>query len=570
MQDIQTTLPTGFIVQKRYKIEELLGKGGFGAVYLVRDLRMKSNVFALKELLDSTAARHSALTREGKMLQQLDYPSLPRVYYTFRDDTLHRSYILMDYIPGPNLEEVRKGEPGQRLELKRVLQIMEPVFDAVSYLHALKPPIIHRDIKPANIIVPPEGENTVLVDFGIAKEYDMEGTTTAIRLCSPGYGAPEQYALGTNLRTDIYGLGATIYALLTGVIPTDALIRLTQTETKHVESLKPVSAYVESLPPSIDAVIQRAMALHSEDRFATVEAFWQALNAASSTDDVSAVVGVVPTQNTKSKNKVQHVDEIDTELHRHVDEVDTEVPRASFAPIQTIVRKKPDPRKRRFPLLLLLIAAFFLLAAGVAALFYLPGSANHGNTSSISHIHPTSAAKKVTAVATPHPTVGITPSPTATVETTPTATTTSVNPPSTTASYPLLQPNYNGSIVDKYTSPSTNSTMSISRVVQNGANISGNFAVGAGLESSDNFTGTVTTDKKIEFTVPGYAGLAPLLFVGQIQSDGSMAGTYCSYNSNNQCDQNAGGWGDWNVAPTSGGGGSSFIEGDDQQRSNPA
>jgi eukaryotic-like serine/threonine-protein kinase len=559
MQDIQTTLPTGFIVQKRYKIEELLGKGGFGAVYLVRDLRMKSNVFALKELLDSTAAMHSALTREGKMLQQLDHPSLPRVYYTFRDETLHRSYILMDYIPGPNLEEIRKGEPGQRLELKRILQIMAPVFDAVSYLHALKPPIIHRDIKPANIIVPPEGEHTVLVDFGIAKEYDMEGTTTAIRLCSPGYGAPEQYASGTNLRTDIYGLGATLYALLTGVIPTDAFIRLTQAETRHVEALKPVSAYVENIPPSIDAIIQRAMALHSDDRFATVEEFWQALDSSANVSDISTVVEMaplaVPTQDTDHEDNVSQVDKIDTK-----------VPPASLAPIQTTIRKNPTSRKRRFPLLLLLVAGLFLLGGSVGAFFYL--SANNGHGSSISRAHTTSPARKVTSGSTPHPTVATTPSPTSTAITT----TTADNPPPASSSYPVLQSGYNGNISDKYTTPPSNSTMTLSRIVQNGANISGSFAVAAPLEASDSFTGIVTTDNKIEFTVPSYAGLAPLLFTGQIQSDGSMVGTYCSYRSNNQCDESAGGWGDWNARPNSigGGGGSSFIEGDYARRSNPS
>jgi len=105
---------------------------------------------------------------------------------------------------------------------------LAPIMNAVSYLHNQQPPIIHRDIKPANIVVPPSGNEEVLVDFGIAKEFNPDSTTTAVRHVSPGYAAPEQYGLGTNTRTDIYGLGATIYTLLTGVVPADSFYRITQ------------------------------------------------------------------------------------------------------------------------------------------------------------------------------------------------------------------------------------------------------------------------------------------------------------------------------------------------------
>ena len=119
-------------------------------------------------------------------------------------------------------------------------------MDAVSYLHKQNPPIIHRDIKPANIIAPTSGDEAVLVDFGIAKVFDPESTTTAVRHASPGYGAPEQYATGTNTRTDIYGLGATIYALLTGVVPADAFFRTTQQGSKGTDPLEPISRRVVS------------------------------------------------------------------------------------------------------------------------------------------------------------------------------------------------------------------------------------------------------------------------------------------------------------------------------------
>ena len=135
--------------------------------------------------------------------------------------------MLMDYVEGSNLEVLRRQQSNKRFSVQQVLSIMAPIMNAVSYLHNQKLPIIHRDIKPSNIIVPPSRNEAVLVDFGIAKEFDPDSTTTSERHASPGYAAPEQYGTGTNTRTDIYGLGATMYTLLTGVVPADAFFRTT-------------------------------------------------------------------------------------------------------------------------------------------------------------------------------------------------------------------------------------------------------------------------------------------------------------------------------------------------------
>ncbi|TMC23149.1 MAG: serine/threonine protein kinase [Chloroflexi bacterium] len=219
VQKVQSSLPIGTLIQNRYIVEDLLGKGGFGAVYLVRDQRVKGNVFALKEVIDPERKERARFTFEGEVLKRLDHQSLPRVYRVFDDNKNARSYMLMDYIEGPNLDRLRRQQPGKRFALSQVVHMMTPIVDAIGYLHAQHPPIIHRDIKPANIIVPKDGSAAVLVDFGIAKEYDSERTTTAVRRCSPGYGAPEQYTGGTNTGTDIYGLAATLYTLLTGSVP---------------------------------------------------------------------------------------------------------------------------------------------------------------------------------------------------------------------------------------------------------------------------------------------------------------------------------------------------------------
>src|SRR6202035_4676763 len=121
---------------------------------------------------------------------------------------------------------------------------------------------------------PLSGDDTVLVDFGIAKEYNPDGTTTAFRTGSPGYAAPEQYSRGTNTRSDIYALGATMYSLLTGRLPADALDRMTKRSSNEPDSLVPVQTLVPTIPLAVAKAIQRAMALNSNDRFVTVEQFW--------------------------------------------------------------------------------------------------------------------------------------------------------------------------------------------------------------------------------------------------------------------------------------------------------
>jgi serine/threonine protein kinase len=144
---------------------------------------------------------------------------------------------------------------------------MAPIMSAVSYLHNQQPPIIHRDIKPSNVIVPPQGNQAVLVDFGIAKEFDPDSTTTAIRHASPGYAAPEQYGIGTNTRTDIYGLGATIYTLLTGVVPVDSFYRTTQLGSRGIDPLESIRKFAPNVPQHIADAVYRAMAVDVNDRF---------------------------------------------------------------------------------------------------------------------------------------------------------------------------------------------------------------------------------------------------------------------------------------------------------------
>jgi serine/threonine protein kinase len=137
LQEVQAHLPVGSILRDRYEIETLLGQGGFGAVYRVRDQRVKGNVYALKEVIESKRKDRSRREKnrfqfEGDILKQLDHRALPRVYRVFDDDAHERAYMLMDYVDGPNLEVLRQQQPDRRFSLSQVLILLEPVADALS------------------------------------------------------------------------------------------------------------------------------------------------------------------------------------------------------------------------------------------------------------------------------------------------------------------------------------------------------------------------------------------------------------------------------------------------------
>ena len=190
----QMTLPVGATIQhpdgERYVIESLLGKGGFGAVYLVRDRRIKERLFALKEVIDPSRRDREHFIFESEMLKRLNHRALPHVYQAFEYEKLKRVYMLMDYIEGRNLDVLLGEQPERYFSFSLVLAIMKPIVDALIYLHGQNPPIVHRDIKPSNIIVSTKVGEAVLVDFGLAKEYIADNTTTIIRHGSPGYAAP--------------------------------------------------------------------------------------------------------------------------------------------------------------------------------------------------------------------------------------------------------------------------------------------------------------------------------------------------------------------------------------------
>ena len=317
-QEQQIILPEGVTIRgaggERYVVEGLLGKGEMGAVYQVKDRHRKGHTFALKEVINPDKQDRERFAFEGDILKRLQHRALPQVYRVFENDQLKRVYIVMDYIKGRNLEDLRGEQPEGRFSLPLVLALLSPIVEAVMYLHAQEPPIVHRDIKPANIIVPVGADEAILVDFGSAKEYVPSGKATVLARSSPGFAAPEQYGSGTSPRTDIYGLGATLYTLLTGTPPPAAPTRIAKTWGDRPDPLKHAHELNPDIPETVAETLQRAMSISSADRFATVEEFWQTLK-----DQITPVTEPIHIPRVTTARALQPYPEKHTEQIARVD-----------------------------------------------------------------------------------------------------------------------------------------------------------------------------------------------------------------------------------------------------------
>jgi Protein kinase domain len=221
------TLAPGTVLTKRYRIEALIGSGGYASVYRATDMTFGYER-AIKEVSDPDQGVRTQFRLEAELLINSKHPNIPHGYHLIED--MGRLFLVMDYVRGKDLEELlnesltQKGRP---LDEAQVLRWAIDICGALDEMHNLRVPVIHRDIKPANIKITPEGV-PVLIDFGLAKLQQKGPTMTAAQGVSPGFAPPEQYmAKGrTDPRTDIYGLGATLYACLTGKDPPEAPGRL--------------------------------------------------------------------------------------------------------------------------------------------------------------------------------------------------------------------------------------------------------------------------------------------------------------------------------------------------------
>ncbi len=266
------TLSAGARLNNRYRILSVLGLGGMGAVYKAFDENLGIYV-AVKENLYLSEEFSRQFQREASVLAGLRHLNLPRVsdYFSI---TNQGQYIVMDYIGGEDLRQ--RIEREGVLPEKDVILIGADICDALSYLHSRTPPLIHRDIKPGNIKIT-SNRDIILVDFGLVKVVQgKQQTITGARAMTPGYSPPEQYGTArTDARTDIYSLGATLYASLSGVIPEDSFERVT-----NKANLTPLTRVKPGVNKKLAAAIEKSLETEASKRYQSAEEFKDALLAA--------------------------------------------------------------------------------------------------------------------------------------------------------------------------------------------------------------------------------------------------------------------------------------------------
>lgn len=249
----------GQVINDRYVLQYELGRGGMSKVYLARDIKLNMD-WAIKVLDVSSKSSHAkiykiATEKEVSLLKSLKHPALPRIVDYFLLD--EKMYIVMDYIEGSTLMEILEREGKQSEE--DVVKWMRAVCDVLNYLHTRKNAIIYRDIKPSNIMLTPEGD-IKLIDFGIARTYKSTSNSDTQYLGSRGYAAPEQCSqLGqSDERTDIYGVGATMYHLLTGKHP-----------DQPPYEFYPIRKWDKSFSRGIQQIVQKCVMTDPQYRYQT-------------------------------------------------------------------------------------------------------------------------------------------------------------------------------------------------------------------------------------------------------------------------------------------------------------
>jgi hypothetical protein len=267
------------ILQGRYRIVGQLGQGGMGSVYEAMDQRLET-IVALKETLFADERLRKQFEREARLLAGLHHPALPRVSDHFNEGD--GEFLVMQFIAGDDLSAKLDQRRGP-FPPDEVLKWADQLLDALDYLHTQDPQIVHRDIKPQNLKLTARGQ-VVLLDFGLAKGSVGQmsvATSASIFGYTPNYAPLEQVqGLGTDSRSDLYSLAATIYHLLTGMKPPDALSRAASIVNGQPDPLLPASEVARHINPAVAAVLAKGMAQNRDQRYGTADEMRAALNAA--------------------------------------------------------------------------------------------------------------------------------------------------------------------------------------------------------------------------------------------------------------------------------------------------
>jgi serine/threonine protein kinase len=263
----------GTLLQDRYLIEKKIGAGGMGAVYLAVDKRF-DNYVAIKETFYIDQEFGEAFEREARLLNASQHSVLPHVSDYFTENNGY--FLVMQFIEGEDLSDILKREGA--FPVGEVLRWTDSLLDALEYLHSQDPPIIHRDIKPHNLKLTPRGD-IMLLDFGLAKlNYADTAGEISVFGYSRTYSPLEQIqGTGTDPRSDIFALGATVYHLLTGRPPVDALTRAAAIVGGKPDPIRSADEVVPAISPAIASVLHSALTLNPENRFISAKAMREAL-----------------------------------------------------------------------------------------------------------------------------------------------------------------------------------------------------------------------------------------------------------------------------------------------------
>ena len=281
-----SSLAPDTLLQNRYRIVRQLGRGGMGAVYEALDQRLQITV-ALKETLSSDASVRRQFEHEARLLAGMQHPALPRVSDHFVEG--NRAFLVMQFIGGVDLARIISQQPGP-FPRESVIAWADQLLDALIYLHTRDRQVIHRDIKPHNLKLTGTGQ-IALLDFGLAKAQTSDSSSASATASRAFFGYTRHYApleqiqdQRTDPRSDIYALGATLYHLLTGIKPPDAMVRATAILNSEPDPLKPANEIHESVGPEIAAILDKAMAQKPEDRYRTANEFREALRCMGRTN----------------------------------------------------------------------------------------------------------------------------------------------------------------------------------------------------------------------------------------------------------------------------------------------
>ncbi len=265
----------GTLIEDKYEILKMIGKGGMSEVYLAMDRNLNKQ-WAVKEIKKKTRDKNNAVIiqsaiAEANLMKRLDHPCLPRIV-----DIINREeviYVIMDYIEGEPLNKVLEKYGAQPQET--VIEWAKDLCGVLDYLHNQNPPIIYRDMKPANIMLQPNG-NIKLIDFGIAREYKEQNLQDTVSLGTKGYAAPEQFGGKgqTDCRTDIYCLGVTIYHMVTGKNPSEPPYEI-----------YPIRYWNSQLSAGLEKIILKCTQMNPKERYSSCVELLYALSHYEEADD---------------------------------------------------------------------------------------------------------------------------------------------------------------------------------------------------------------------------------------------------------------------------------------------